>query len=164
MNVALLVVSIFVYFVLFFILILNDKFKNNIIKYLFMLFVGIMIFIVTITNDNIMDYILRFFIRFIFFPDLASILVCVFVSLICFMYSILSGDIDRYCKIVNYIYSFFVFVSYINFIGLDVDSNLYNSIYSGYSLIFIRIISISTIVWVLVYFIRGLVNYFIKKR
>lgn len=163
MNNVVLIVSSFVYFIIFIILLLNIKYKNDIIRILFMVFVGFLVSIVTITNDSIMDFIIESIIRFIYFPSISAVLVITFIALICFMYSLYNFKLDKLIMIVNYLYSCLIFVCYINFTSLSINSDLYSSIYTGDSLILIRIMSISTIVWGLIIFIRKGLKYIFKR-
>lgn len=150
-------ITIMVYFILLIILILNMEDKSRIIKNSFLVFIMILFTALFLVNELVMDYILTQIIRYIYYPTFASIL-----ATLIFMMMILVGNIyndkkkDK-IRIINYIFSCFVIVAFVIFSFLKVDINSSNALYSGDSLICLRYISRTFILWLIV---SGFIKYF----
>ena len=161
---VLIATSIMIYFILLIILVLNIEDKSKIIKYSFLIFILILNAALFIVNEVVMDYIISFAIKYVYFPSFASVLLTLFITTFIFLYNIFKDNIDDKRRIINYIFSSFIFISYIIFMLLDVNINSFNSLYSGNSLICMRYISRTFILWMIVMFGFKYFRYFMKKR
>ena len=66
-------------------------------------------------------------------------------------------------RIINYVFASFIFVAYIVFMLLDIDINSYNALYDGDSLLCLRYISRTFILWGIVGLIMKYFYFFMKK-
>ncbi len=160
----LIAASIMIYFILLMILVLNIEDKSKIIKYSFLLFMIILLSALFFVNELIMDYIITFFIKYVYFPSFASILLTVFVASFLFLYNIFNDKLKDKRRIINYIFASFIFIAYIVFMLLNVNINSYNSLYSGDSLTCIRYISRTFIIWMICIIGFKYYDFFLKKR
>ena len=150
-------ITIIIYFILLIILILNMEDKSRIIKNSFLIFVMILFTALFFVNELVMDYIITQILRYIYYPTFASIL-----ATLTFMMAILVGNIysdkkNDKIRIINYIFSCYIIVSFVIFSFLKVDINSYNALYEGNSLICLRYISRAFILWLI---ISGFIKYF----
>ena len=155
--------SLMVYFVLLIILVLNMEDKSKIIKYSFLVFMIALVTALFFVNELIMDYIISVIIRYFYFPSFTSIIVTLLLTMATFLYNIFDDNKSDKIRIINYIFASYIFVSYIVFMMLNVNINSYNALYDGNSLICLRYISRTFILWIIVnmaikyyhYFLRG---------
>lgn len=156
--------SFIIYGILILILVINENKQNKIIKYSFLglFFIASVIFLYF--NQEIIDQVLRMLIRYIYFPSFNSYLITIFLTLCVLLYSILSEKMSKIIKIVNYIFSCLLIVTYVIFMMLKVDVSSYNSLYSSISLICIRYSARAFIVWLTVVLSIKYFRSFINER
>ena len=142
--------SIMVYFILYTILVLNLTDKSKIIKYSFITFMIVLITSLFFINEIVMDYLISIIIRYIYFPTFSSILATVIIGIIIFLINIVKDDKDDIERIINYTFASFIIIAYIIFMSLNIDVNSVNSLYSDDSLLCIRYISRTSIIWLVV--------------
>ena len=82
--------------------------------------------------------------------------------MVLYIYNIFNDNIPDKRRIINYIYGSFIFIGYIIFMLLEVNVNSYNSLYDGDSLLCIRYITRTFILWLVtdlsmryLHFIKG---------
>ncbi|MBQ8892351.1 MAG: hypothetical protein IJ068_05790 [Bacilli bacterium] len=140
------------------ILIMNDKKNNKIIKYLFTGY-GIIYFLLIILFDN--NYIYEFLkaiITYIWYPTYLLFVVTIIISIILFIYSLLSKKINFLNKIANYVFFLIAFVCYNTFLSLKIDPSIYSELYTSNSLLLMRIttiLCIATILFNIILRMRG---------
>lgn len=156
--------SLMVYFVLLIILVLNMEDRSKVIKYSFLLFMITLFTAMFFVNEIIMDYIISVIIRYFYFPSFTSIIVTLLLTMATFVYNILKDDLNDKVRIINYIFASYIFVSYIIFMMLNVDVNSYNALYDGYSLICLRYISRTFMLWLIVNVVIKYYHYFLKRE
>ncbi len=156
--------TIMVYFVLLIILVLNMEDKSKIIKNSFLLFMIALITTLFFVNELVMDYIISVIIRYIYYPSFTAIIVTLLLTMIIFIYSIFEDDLSDKMRIVNYIFASFIFVSYIIFMMLDIDINSYNALYAGDSLICLRYITRTFVLWLIVNVIIKYYHFFLTRN
>ena len=142
--------SIMVYFILYIILVLNLTDKSKVIKYSFITFMLVLVTSLFFINEIVMDYLISIVIRYIFFPTFSSILACVIISIILFLINIMREDINDNLKIINYTFASFIIIAYIIFLSLNININSFNDLYREDSLLCIRYISRTSIIWLIV--------------
>ena len=135
--------SIMVYFILYTILVLNLSDKSKIIKYSFIAFMMVLVSSLFFINEIVMDYLISIFIRYIYFPTFSSVLAVVVISIILFLINIIKDDKNDIERIINYTFASFIIIAYIIFMSA-------NSLYSDDSLLCIRYISRTSIIWLVV--------------
>lgn len=150
-------ISIMVYFILLIILVLNMEDKSKIIKNSFLVFMIALVTALFFVNELVMDYIIGAIIRYIYFPTFTSIIVTLIVTMVVFINNIFDDEKNDKRRIINYIFSSFIFISYIIFMFLEVDINSSTLLYQGDSLNCLRYISRTFIIWMIT---NGLIKYF----
>ena len=155
--------SIMVYFILYTILVLNLTDRSKVIKYSFIVFMLVLITSLFFINEIVMDYLISIVIRYIYFPTFSSILACVIVSIILFLINIIREDINDTLRIINYTFASFIIIAYIIFLSLNINVNSFNNLYSEDSLLCIRYISRTSIIWLIINNVYRFYNRLIKK-
>lgn len=156
-------IAIMTYFVLLIILVLNMEDKSKIIKNSFLVFLIALITALFFVNELVMDYIISVIIRYFYFPSFTAIIVTLLLTVIIFINNIFDDEIKDKRRIINYIFSSFIFISYIIFMMLDVDVNSSIALYDGDSLICLRYISRTFMLWMIVNVLIKYFYYFLKK-
>ena len=156
-------ISLMVYFVLLIILVLNMDDKSKVIKNSFLVFIISLFAALFLVNELVMDYIVSQIIRYLYFPSFASILISLIFTMVAFISNVYDDDKNDLVRIINYIFSCFIFISFVIFSFLNVDINSYNALYTGDSLICLRYISRTFILWIIVIIFIKYFHYF-KKR
>ena len=157
-------ISLMVYFVLLIILILNMDDKSKVIKNSFLAFIVTLFVALFLVNELVMDYIISQIIRYFYYPTFASIIVTLVLTMIIFISNIYDDDKNDKSRIINYIFSCFIFVSFIIFSFLNIDINSYNALYNGDSLLCLRYISRTFILWIIIVIFIKYFSYFKKKN
>ena len=154
--------SVMVYFILIIILVLNIEDKSKIIKYSFLLLLISLLVAFFVTNELVMDYLISIIVRFWYYPTFSTIIAIVFITMVLYIYNIFNDNIPDKRRIINYIFGSFIFIGYIIFMLLEVNVNSYNSLYDGDSLLCIRYITRTFILWLVtdlsmryLHFIKG---------
>ena len=142
--------SIMIYFILYIILVLNITDKSKIIKYSFVTFMIVLIVSLFFINEIVMDYIISIVIRYLYYPTFSSVLATVIVSIIVFLHNIISDRKSDILRIMNYTFASFIIIAYIIFLSLNVNLNSYNALYSEDSLLCIRYIARTFVIWIMV--------------
>ena len=155
--------AVMVYFVLVIILVLNMEDRSKIIKNSFLVFMIALVTALFFVNELIMDYIISIIIRYFYYPTFTSIIITLILTMIIFINNIYDDDFKDKRRIINYIFSSFIFISYIIFMLQDVDVNSANALYEGNSLICLRYISRTFILWMIVNVLIKYFYYFLKK-
>jgi len=158
------IISFIIYLILLFILVVNMHRKNKIIKYGFLILFIISIIILVITNDMIVDTFLKLFITYVYYPSFSSYMITLFLTLCILVYSIFNDHINEKIRIVNYVFASLMIISYIIFMLLDIDVNMYSSLYLNSSLICLRYVTRTFIIWLLVLCANKYYRYFVNKR
>ena len=152
-----------VYFILYTILVLNLTDRSKVIKYSFIVFMLVLITSLFFINEIVMDYLISIVIRYIYFPTFSSILACVIISIILFLINIIREDINDTLRIINYTFASFIIIAYIIFLSLNINVNSFNNLYSEDSLLCIRYISRTSIIWLIINNVYRFYNRLIKK-
>ena len=142
--------SIMIYFILYIILVLNLTDKSKIIKYSFVTFMIVLIVSLFFINEIVMDYIISIVIRYLYYPTFSSVLATVIISIIVFLHNIISDRKSDILRIMNYTFASFIIIAYIIFLSLNVNLNSYNALYSEDSLLCIRYIARTFVIWIMV--------------
>ena len=158
-----IILSIAIYFILLVILVLNVEDKSKVIKNSFLLFIISLVVALFFVNELIMDFIIGAIIRYFYYPSFTSIIVTLLLTMIVLIYSIYGDDVKDKTRIINYIFACYIFVSYVIFMSLEIDINSYNALYEGDSLLCLRYISRTFILWIIVNVLSKYFYYFLKK-
>lgn len=156
--------SLIVYILLVFILIINEEKKSKIIKYAFIFLFFLLSMSFLYFNQTIIDQVLRSVIEYIYFPNFVAYLITIFLTLCIFLYSVFNEQMHRKIKIINYIFSGILIVSYIVFMMLNVDVSSYNALYDSTSLICLRCGTRIFLGWMVSILILKYYKCFLKKR
>ncbi len=157
-------IAIMVYFVLFIILLLNMEEKSKIIKNSFLLFMVSLVVALFFVNELVMDYILSMIIKYFYFPSFIAIVATLIVTMIIFINSIFDDEMEHKRRLINFIFASYIFIFYIIFMFLEIDINSYNALYDGDSLICLRYISRTFMVWIFVNIFIKYFHYFMLEE
>lgn len=160
----LIAVAVLVYFILLIILILNIEDKSNIIKYNYTLFIIVLLIAMFFSNELIMDYLLSLLIRYFYYPSFAAVILTVIATMVIFIKNVYHDKLNDKRRIINYIFSCFIFIGYIIFMLQEVNVNSYNALYEGVSLLCLRYISRTFVLWGIINLCISYFSYFGKKR
>lgn len=144
---TLIATAICVYFVLTIILILNIEEKSKIIKNSFLTFMLTLFLALFFVNELVMDYLFSIIIRYFYFPTFSSIILTIIVTMILFIRNVYNDKIDDKIRIINYVFASFIFVGYVLFMIQNIDVNSYTLLYDGYSLLCLKYIARTFILW-----------------
>jgi len=158
------IISLIIYSILVLILIFNLKEKNNFIRNAFIILFSLVVITFLVYNQEIINEGLRFFVRFIYFPTFNSYLVMILLTVCGLLYSIFSESLSNKFKVINYVFSSFLIVTYIIFMTLNVDVSLYNSLYSSSSLVWLRIGTRGFVLWGLILMVVRYLECFKSNR
>ncbi len=132
------------------ILFLNTKVNNKLIKTLFFLFSSIFLILIVIIDNNFVYSFLKSIITYLWYPDYLLFCSTVIVSLLVFIYTYFRKKINNVCKIFNSILFCIEFLCYFLFQTMDIDVNLYSSLYQFKSLFVMRVGTISFYLWLII--------------
>ena len=124
------------------ILIINDKKNNKLIKYSFIIYSIIYFLLIILFDNNYIYEFLKAMITYIWYPTYLLFVITIIVSIILFIYSLLSKKITFLNKLANYIFFLITFVCYNTFLSLKIDPTIYSELYTNNSLLLMRIASI----------------------
>ena len=156
--------AIMIYFILLVILILNMEEKSKVIKFSFLLFVVTLFTALFFVNEIVMDYLISIVIRYIYYPTFSSIILTIIVTMGFLLYNVFNDHMNSKKRIVNYVFTSFIFIGYILFAIQNIDINSYNMLYSGNSLMCLRYITRTFILWMFVILMIKYFSYFTKRR
>ena len=156
--------SVMVYFVLLIILVLNIDDKSKVIKNSFLILLISLFVALFFANEIVMDYLISIIIRYFYYPTFASIMATIIFTMIIFINSIYDDKMKDFLRIINYIFASYIFISFIIFMLLKVDVNSYNSLYDGNSLICLRYISRTFVIWLIINILFKYFYYFDKNN
>ena len=156
-------IAVMTYFVLLIILVLNMEDRSKIIKNSFLVFMIALITALFLVNELVMDYIISIIIRYFYFPTFTSIIITLILTVIIFINNLFDDEFKDKRRIINYIFASFIFIAYIIFMMLDIDINSSRALYDGDSLICLRYISRTFILWMIVNVLTKYFYYFLKK-
>lgn len=155
--------SILVYFILLIILVLNIEEKSKVIKFSFLVFIIILFAALFFVNELVMDYLLSLVIKFYYFPTFSMIILSMVITMVILISNVFKDSISSKKRIIDYIFASYIFIGFIIFSFLDVNINSYNALYSDNSLICLRYITRSFILWIIVKSCINYYSYFMKK-
>ncbi len=115
-------------------------------------------------NELVMDYILSIIIRYIYFPTFSSILLTVMISIGIFLSNFLLDKKNDKERIINYIFASYILIYYIIFMSFNIDINSVNALYSNNSIICLRAISRTFIIWIIINSIIRFYKYISRKE
>ena len=138
--------------------------KSKVIKNSFFVFMIALVTALFFVNELIMDYIISIIIRYFYYPTFTSIVITLILTMIIFINNIYDDEFKDKRRIINYIFASFIFISYIIFMLLDVDVNSATALYDGNSLLCLRYISRTFVLWMIVNVLIKYFYYFLKKE
>lgn len=151
------IISIILAICFFVILLFNDKIKKKIFKYIF-LFFGLIYFIFVIFLDSNFIYeFLKAIITYLWYPNYLIFVIVILFSIIVLMISLLKKEKNKLINLITYLLFSICFACYLIFLNYDIDINSYSSLYQFKTLLLMRIVTISFMVWILI-------NVFIRMR
>lgn len=153
-----------VYLILIIILVINMRKRNKLIKFTFILFFVLMLFVINVYNETIVDNFLYYLLKYIYFPSFFAYSITIILSFLFLLYTIFNDQMAEKARIINYIFGSLLIVSYIIFLLLKIDVVLYNSLYTGDSLLCLRYATRTFTLWLIVLVIIKYYNYFLSKR
>ena len=153
-----------IYSILLFILVFNMHKKNNIIKYGSIILFVILLIVLIFSNESIVNTLLTSLVSYIYFPSFTSYVITMVLTLGVLVYSIFNENLCDKVRIINYVFSSLMIVSYVIFLLLEVDVLSYNMLYDGESLLCIRYTTRTFTLWVIIISVIKYFQYFLKKR
>ncbi len=157
-------IAIMVYFILLIILVLNMEDRSKVIKSSFLLFMVSLVTALFFVNELVMDYIISIIIKYFYFPSFASTIITLIVTMVIFISNIFDDEKEDKRRIINYVFSSFIFIAYIIFMLLDIDINSATLLYDGDSLICLRYISRTFVLWMIINGLFKYYHYFFKNN
>ena len=141
---GLLLISFLVIFVL------NSNLNNKIIKYLFLIYSVVYLLLIILFDNNYIYLFLKAVITYVWYPNYLLFVITVIISIVLFIYSLISKKTNIINKFANYMNFFISFFCYNTFLSLKIDPLLYSELYSNKSLLLMRISTISCIAIILI--------------
>ena len=138
------------------ILIFNSKFSNKIIKYSFLFFSLIFLILIFILDSNFIYEFLKAIITYLWYPNYLIFVISIIFSIILFIVNILKKEKMLIKNILTYLMFSICLACYIIFLSLDIDVSLYSDLYQSNSLVLMRTVSISFIIYIISLFILRL--------
>ena len=132
------------------ILLYNIKLKNKIINYSFLIIGLVNIILIIIIDSNFIYDFLKAIITYLWYPNYLIFVIVILINLVLLIISLLNNKMNIINKIINYLLFIISFFCYISFIRLDIDIDLYSSLYQNNSLTIMRIVTISFLIGSLV--------------
>ena len=114
-------------------------------------------------NEIVMDYLISIIIRYFYFPTFASIMLTIIVTMVILLRNVYNDKLNSKTRIINYIFASFIFVGYILFTVQNIDINSYTLLYDGYSLLCLKYISRTFILWQIIRLFILYYSYFVKR-
>ncbi len=149
MNYPFIISSILITICFLVILILNLENKNKIINYSFMIISIVEIILIVFRDNSFIYEFLKAMITYIWYPNYLIFIIILLISIITFLITLIK-ERDKVNKILNYILFSICFSCYLIYLDLNIDVSLYSNLYSTKSLIILRIISITFIIWIII--------------
>ena len=144
------IISIIISVSLFIILFFNNSFKSKIIRYSFIIYLIIFLLLI-ILFDNLFIYdFLKSVITYILYPDYLLFVITILFSIIILLLTLFNNKIKIINKILNYIIFVIAFSCYNIFISFDIDTTIYSELYQNKSLITMRVMTISMLLWIII--------------
>lgn len=141
-----------------FILICNYKLKSRVIKISFLGLTFLFLILIMIFDNNYIYSLLKLVISYFWYPNYLMFTTTILFSVILLIYSLVKNKLSFKNKIINYLLFSISFSTYIIFNRLNIDTNLYSSLYSTNSLIVLRIVTISFAIWLVLTIIFKLLD------
>ena len=157
------IMSLVIYLFFLMVLVYNLHKKNKIIKGIFALLIIAFIGILLQYNETVLDSVLSLLVRYIYYPQFATFMVLVFVSLGILLYTVFNEKLYKRTRILNYVFSSWIIISYIIFILLNLDVTSSLALYSGTSLICLRFVTRGFLVWIVTLVVVRSYHYFNAK-
>ena len=158
------IISLVIYLFFLMVLVYNLHKKNKIIKGIFALLIIAFIGILLQYNETVLDSVLSLVVRYIYYPNFATFMVLVFVSLGILLYTIFNDKMHVKTRIINYVFSSWIIIAYIIFVLLSLDVTSVLALYSGTSLICLRFVTRGFLVWVVTLVALKSYYYFMSIR
>ena len=150
MKDPLIISSIIMAFAFLLISIINFKVKSKFIDLSFLIFNTIYIILIIIFDNNFIYEFLKSMITYIWYPNYLLFIITILISIIIFSVAIINKKMLFFNKLISYVLFCILICCYLIFIRLDIDPNLYSSLYQTKSLVIMRIANISLISWLLI--------------
>ena len=144
------IISIILAICFFVILTLNKKIKNKIIKLMFLLFSVIYFIFIIILDSNFIYQFLKAIITYIWYPNYLIYVIVNLISIIILIISFFRKEKNIILNIITYLLFSICLASYLIFLNYDIDPTLYSSLYQTKSLLLMRIVTISFMIWILI--------------
>ena len=141
-----------------FILICNYKLKSRVIKISFLGLTFLFLILIMIFDNNYIYSLLKLVISYLWYPNYLMFTTTILFSVILLIYSLVKNKLSFKNKIINYLLFSISFSTYIIFNRLNIDTNIYSSLYSTNSLIVLRIVTISFAIWLVLTIIFKLLD------
>ena len=113
------------------------NYKEKSIKFFLITTISLLFLITILLNESILDNILFQIIKFLYFPNIVSLIFII----VCVLGLFILLKLRNVNIVINLLYFLMIFVILISLILMEVDFKSYNSLYSGISLFMIRVIS-----------------------
>lgn len=141
-----------------FILIINQKIKSRVINISFLILSLVYLILIIIFDNNYIYDLLKLFITYFWYPNYLVFVTTILISIIILIYTILKKKLSFKRKIINYSLFCITFPCYITFLRLDLDPSLYSDLYQMNSLIILRIVVLSFLIWLILTIIFKLID------
>lgn len=164
MNKFIFPLVIFIFFVLVIILIINIHERNKIVKRACVLFFTLCFIAITFYDETVLDQFIYYIIKYIYYPSYHIYIFTILFMILVFIYSVFSEFISNKMRVFNYAFGGMAIVSYIIFLLSNVNVGIYKSLYSGTSLICLRVVSRGFVIWITTILFIKYYEYFMRKE
>ena len=145
----LMICSIIMAICLLIILLTNLIYKKKSIKNIFLVFCLIFLILILTLDTNFVYEFLKSIITYLWYPNYLIFVIIILTSIIILGLSLFKKENLLLKNILNYLLFTICFACYLIFLSLDIDTSLYSSLYQTNSLIVMRIVTISFVIWLL---------------
>ena len=132
------------------ILLYNTKLNNKLIKIVFLVLAISFLISILVFDTNYVYDLLRSIITYFWFPNYLVFITTILISIIIFIFTLLKKKINFEDKVKNYLLFSICFSIYIIYLRQEIDTTLYEALYSNTSLILMRIVTITFTIYLIV--------------
>ena len=163
MNYVVLSIEILVCLLILSLAILNVYRPKKWIKYsLVGVIIGIIISIM-IVDVTIIDAIIYKVIEYLYFPPYEEYVLTIVLTVLILIFNILNSKIKNKYRIINISFATLILIYYVLFLQLGVDVLSCKQLYSGFSLIYLRFVTITATIWLVLYLIYKYYSSFVIR-
>lgn len=157
-------IVILIFWLLINILIINIYKQNKIMKYSFLIFFVFAFAAIIFYDTDVINQLLYYLIRYFYYPSYDAFIFTVLLMIIVVVLSLFNYRLSSKMRVINCAFGIIILVSYIIFLILGIDVLEYKELYSKNSLICLRLVSRSFMIWLSIIGFTKYYDYFFRKE